>query len=68
MTRTSLSLADRVCRLELVGRACVPAHHAFLTRLLLDRIEALLPARDLLEIIPGFSQIVAEVGRCPCRT
>src|SRR5664280_831966 len=55
------------------------AHHAFLTRLFLDRIDAhtkdiellseridglmepFLPARDLLESIPGFSQTVAEV-------
>ena len=56
------------------------AHHAFLTRLFLDRIDAhtkdiellsqridglmepFLPARDLLESIPGFSQTVAELG------
>ena len=55
------------------------AHHAFMTRLFLDRIDAhtrdiellseridglmepFLPARDLLESIPGFSQTVAEV-------
>ncbi len=55
------------------------AHHAFLTRLFLDRIdghtrdiaalseridglmEPFLPARDVLESIPGFSQIIAEV-------
>src|SRR5664279_4813945 len=55
------------------------AHHAFLTRLFLDRIDAhtrdiellseridglmepFLPARDLLQSIPGFSQTVAEV-------
>jgi transposase len=55
------------------------AHHAFLTRLFLDRIDShtkdiaelseridglmapFLPARDLLESIPGFSQTVAEV-------
>ena len=54
-------------------------HHAFMTRLFLDRIDAhtkdiellseridglmepFLPARDLLESIPGFSQTVAEV-------
>ncbi|HEY4993917.1 MAG TPA: IS110 family transposase [Nakamurella sp.] len=55
------------------------AHHAFLTRLFLDRIDVhtkdiaalserigelmkpFLPARDLLESIPGFSQIIAEI-------
>jgi transposase len=55
------------------------AHHAFMARLFLDRIdshtrdiktlserieelmEPFLPARDLLESIPGFSQTVAEV-------
>ena len=55
------------------------AHHAFMTRLFLDRIDAhtkdiqalseriaglmepFLPARELLESIPGFSQLVAEV-------
>ena len=55
------------------------AHHAFMTQLYLDRVDAhtrdvqalseriealmepFLPARDLLESIPGFSQILAEV-------
>jgi transposase len=55
------------------------AHHAFMTRLFLDRVDAhtrdiqllstrieelmepFLPARDLLESIPGFSQNLAEV-------
>jgi transposase len=55
------------------------AHHAFMTELYLDRVDAhtrdiqtlsmriedlmkpFLPARDLLESIPGFSQILAEV-------
>ena len=55
------------------------AHHAFMTRLFLDRIDAhtrdiqalsawidelmrpFLPARELLESIPGFSRVVAEV-------
>ena len=55
------------------------AHHAFMTRFYLDRIDAhtrdiaalseridelmkpFLPARDLLESIPGFSQILAEI-------
>ena len=55
------------------------AHHAFLTRLFLDRIDGhtrdiaalseridglmtpFLPARELLQSIPGFSQIIAEI-------
>ena len=55
------------------------AHHAFMTQLFLDRIDAhtrdittlseridglmkpFLPARELLESIPGFSQIIAEI-------
>lgn len=55
------------------------AHHAFMTQLFLDRIDAhtsdiqalseriaglmkpFLPARDLLQSIPGFSQIIAEI-------
>jgi transposase len=55
------------------------AHHAFMARLFLDRIdshtkdiaalseridglmEPFLPARDLLESIPGFSRIIAEI-------
>jgi len=55
------------------------AHHAFMTKLFLDRVDAhtsdiqllskrieelmgpFLPARDLLESIPGFSQTLAEV-------
>jgi transposase len=55
------------------------AHHAFMTKLFLDRIDVhtkdietlsaridelmkpFLPARELLESIPGFSQIIAEV-------
>ena len=55
------------------------AHHAFMTRMFLDRIDAqskdiavlserietlmepFLPARDLLESIPGVNQIVAEI-------
>ena len=55
------------------------AHHAFMTRLFLDRIDAhtrdiealseridglmepFRPARDLLESIPGFSKIIAEI-------
>jgi transposase len=54
-------------------------HHAFMTRLFLDRIDGhtrdiellseridelmtpFLPARDLLESIPGFSQVLAEI-------
>ena len=55
------------------------AHHAFMTRMFLDRIDVhtkdiatlseridelmkpFLPARELLESIPGFSQIIAEI-------